>query len=283
MFGSTTRRIALLALAGTLSACGSGAGPSTGTQVVFSVGTRAASPGHLSMLSQTFTVGNDVLVLDSVKLVLRDVRFKRVEDSACPDDGATPSGSTSSHDEGEIENGDDGHADACESFNAGPYLLNLPLDGGVEQAFSVTVDTGTYDQLRVKLHAPRTDGDQKDLDFLAAHPEFSGLSIRAWGTFNGGPQFSFESSVSSRQRIAFIPPISVGDPAAPGTPQSVSVTIRIDLSGWFLDANGNLVDPATANPAGANETLVSENIQRSFHAFQDENHDCHNDHGSDDN
>jgi hypothetical protein len=281
MKSNTPRLVALAACVATLASCSSGSGPSTGTQVTFNVGTKAASASHLqaAFLSDTIGVGNDTLVIDSVKLVLRDIRFKRVEDSGCPDDDSTqmtPTGGDGHHGDDGFENGHDGHSDACETFNAGPFLLDLPLGGGVERAFAVTVDTGTYDQLRVKLHAPRPDtADAKDVAFLAAHPEFAGLSTRVFGSYKGTP-FVFESKVTAKQRIRLNPPIVVADAAT-----SVDVTIKIDISGWFKDAGGNLIDPATANAGGANEETVADNIRDSFHAFQDENHDCHNDHGSD--
>jgi hypothetical protein len=41
------------------------------------------------------------------------------------------------------------------------------------------------------------------------------------------------------------------------------------------------VDPATGNKGGANESLVKENIKQSIEAFEDENHDGHDDHESD--
>jgi len=275
----TPRQAALMAIVGTLAACSSGgSGPSTGSQVTFSVGTKggnAAGLSRLAFLSDTQNAGTDVLILDTVKLVLRDVRFKRVEDSGCPDDDSTAHLSGGGN---WGQNGDDGHADACESFNAGPYLLDLPLGPGVDRAFSIAVDTGTYDQLRVKIHRPSTDsGDAKDVAFLAAHPEYNGVSIRAVGSFDGTP-FVYTTGLSAEERVALIPPIAVADSTT-----NVSVTIKVDVSGWFSDGSGNLVDPSTADSGGVNLDLVRSNIRRSFHAFRDENHDCHNDHGSDNN
>ena len=54
------------------------------------------------------------------------------------------------------------------------------------------------------------------------------------------------------------------------------VTLRFDVSEWFLNATGDaLVDPATANAAEPNEALVRGNIQRSINAFKDDDHDGH--------
>jgi len=56
--------------------------------------------------------------------------------------------------------------------------------------------------------------------------------------------------------------------------QTINVTLRVDISTWFLnDAKTALVDPASANNGGANESIVANNIQNSFGAFEDDNRD----------
>jgi hypothetical protein len=265
------------AMMGTLVACsGDSAGPAGTARVAFSLTTSpaAAAPG-LSFASDTLVgAGPDTLVLDSVRMVLRDIRFERVEDGGCDDDLGDDH-SASIHDDGGID--DDGHDDdACESYNAGPFLLDLPLGPGVERAFSVPVDTGSYDELRIRIHKPEDDGDPRDAAFLASHPEFNGVSIRAFGSFNGSP-FEYTTDLSAEQRMNLVPPIVVAAALS-----QVDVTIKVDLSGWFADGLGGLVDPASANAGGVNENLVESNITSSFHAFRDEDHDGHDDDGSDD-
>lgn len=290
MISKTAHRLALMGLAGTLAACsGTGTAPTAKSQVTFSLSSKAlgAAPSRSAFLSDTITGGGATVVLDTVQLVLRDLRFKRVEDGFCPDDDSSSSVHASGGDDGSgheghgghegDDNGDDGQHDACESFNAGPFLLDVPLGGGVDRAFSVSVDTGSYDQLRIKIHKPENDSaDAKDLAFLAAHPEFEKVSIRAVGSYNGTP-FVFTTDLNVEQRIALIPPITVADSAA-----NVDVTIKVDVSNWFSDGAGGLVDPATGLKGGANDHLVRNNIEDSFHAFRDGNHDGHDDDGSDD-
>jgi len=262
---------------GTLTACsGDSAGPASSARVAFSLSTSpaTAAPG-LSLVSDTLVgAGPDTLVLDSVRVVLRDIRFERVEDGGCDDDLGDDH-SASIHDDGGVD--DDGHDDdACESYNAGPFLLDLPLGPGVERAFSVPVDTGSYDELRIRIHKPEDDGDPRDAAFLADHPEFNGVSIRAFGAFNGAP-FEYTTDLSAEQRMNLIPPIVVAAALS-----QVDVTIKVDLSGWFADGLGGLVDPASANAGGIHENLVESNITSSFRAFRDEDHDGHDDDGSDD-
>jgi hypothetical protein len=263
--------LTLVALAAACS--GEGAGPSGTTQVTFHLTTRAAAlPGPIALLSDTLTDGTDTLVLDQVQLVLRDIRFKPEDDDGCEDhdddDGDDDSLVVAA------SHGDDDHedADGCHSFNAGPYLLDLPLGPEVTRAFSVAVDTGTYDELRIKLHKPRDDsGDPRDIDFINQHPDFNKISIRATGSFNGQP-FVFETDVNAEQEMEFDPPLVITDSVT-----NVDVTIRVDLTGWFADGAGGLVDPGTANKGGPNDHLVRDNIKDSFRAFRDDDHDGHED------
>jgi hypothetical protein len=263
-----------LALATLLAACsGDSAGPTTSARVVFHV-SAATGTGGLAALSDTLVgAGPDTLVLDSVQLVLRDIRFKRVEDDACDDD-LNDDHLAASHDDDEDGSDDD---DSCESYNAGPFLLEVPLDTGLVKAFSVAVDTGTYDELRIKIHKPEDDGDAADAQFLLQHPEFADVSIRAVGTWNGTP-FTFTSDLGTEQRMNLVPPLVVAQAMS-----QVDVTIQVDVTAWFADGQGGYVDPATANEGGANEQLVDDNIESSFRAFHDEDHDGHDDDGDDDN
>ena len=263
----------LLAGAMLVAACSSdSAGPSTRNQVTFSVTTTGTIGAAL--LSDTSVSGTDTLVLSQVELVLRDIRFKRTGDDVCNEHGDEDDDSLETasirHDDGD-DSDDDGH-DSCESFNAGPYLLDLPLGPGVKRAFTVVVDTGSYNEVRFKLHKPQdNNGNTKDAAFLAAHPGFNGVSIRATGSFNGTP-FTFESALTAQQRKSLVPPIVVSDSTL-----NVDVTIKVDVASWFRNGAA-LIDPSSANKGGDNEHAVRDNIRNSFGAFCDNNHDGHDDH-----
>lgn len=275
-FASLARPVALLVVSGLAVGCATdGAGPTGTTQVTFRLATGAASAtGPIALLSDTLASGNDTLVLDQVQLVLRDIRFKPEDDDGC--EGSDDDSGNDDDDSLSVAafDGDDDDADedGCRSFNAGPYLLDLPLGPEVTRGFSVAVDTGTYDELRIKLHKPRSDsGDQRDIDFLAQHPEFDKISIRATGSFNGRA-FIFESDLNAEQEMEFDPALVIADSVT-----NVDVTIKVDLTGWFADGAGDLVDPGTANKGGPNDSLVRDNIRDSFRAFRDDDHDGEDD------
>ena len=224
-----------------------------------SAASTAAPAAAAAAATETFTDGTNTLVISSVEVVLRKVELKRA-DAAAPAGCAMSTSGITASDDGACD--DNEHADELE---AGPALVNLPL-GGVERTFTAVVPAGTFDALQFQIHKPSSHGDAADQDFLKAHPDFAGISIKVKGTFNGA-DFTYTSDLSVGEKLKFDPPAVV----TAGTP--ASVTIKLDLDGWFRSGGGALVDPATAGLGAKNEDLVRHNIIRSFHAFQDNDED----------
>ena len=241
-----------------LGACTEGAG-SRGIAPVSLALSSAVSAAAQAGGSETFTDGTNTLVISSVEVVLRKVELKRA-DAAEPAGCAMSTSGITASDDGACDD-DNGHGD---ELQAGPALVDLPL-GGIERTFTADVPAGTFDALEFQIHKPSSDGDAADQDFLKAHPDFAGISIRVKGTFNGA-DFTYTSDLSVGEELRFDPPVVV----TAGTP--ASVTIKLDLDGWFR-SGGTLVDPATGAKGAENESLVRDNIMRSFHAFQDNDED----------
>ena len=256
-----TIRLAATALAAaSMAACNDSGSPSSGSQMNFNVATRSAaasSPLAQAVVGtpETFTDGSNTLIVDQVQLVLREIELKRIENT-------TGCGESSSDD--------------CEKLELGPILLDLPLGGtgGAARTFSVAVDTGTYGEIEFEIHHP-SDDDATDVAFLQAHPDFAGVSVKVTGSFNGAP-FSYLSDLNAKEEIELNPPLVTTESAA------TDLTLMVDLDRWFRDAANGLVDPASANAGGVNESLVEQNIQSTLHAFEDEDHDGTDDHGGHD-
>lgn len=225
------------------AACSDSTGPNG--QIVslsFNAGAPAASLSPAAGISLApISDGANTLDLTSVEIVLREIELKRVETTDC-DTAVDP--------------------DACEEFALGPMLFDLPLDGSTSQEISVQVEPGSYDELEFEIHKVSGD-DAADLDFLTANPTFDGVSIRAQGTFNGNP-FVYETDLDVEQEHDLVPAITIADGVG-----ATNVTIFIDVSAWFRDQLGNLVDPATANKGGENESIVKSNITQSIDAEED--------------
>jgi hypothetical protein len=93
------------------------------------------------------------------------------------------------------------------------------------------------------------------------------LSIRVLGTFDG-QAFVFETDLNVEQELNLFPPLVIGESTV-----STNITIAVGLDSWFLDANGQPVNPATGNKDEVNEDLIKENIKNSIEAFEDNDRD----------
>lgn len=243
-----TRLSLLLAAVIVMAACGDGTGPTTGTGVSLTfasdvpAGPALAPNMAAGLFRAPITDGTNTLIVTSVKVVLREIELESIETEDC-DVEPEPVG--------------------CESFESDPVLVDLPVDGTTSQDVSIDIPAGTYDEVEFDIHEV-TDADGA---FLTANPTMNGKSIAVEGTFNGNA-FTFETNMSQEQKFMLTPPLVVGD-ADPAT----NVTIRFDVSTWFVDQLGDLFDPATASTGQPNESIAEENIQNSIKAFEDQDKD----------
>jgi hypothetical protein len=198
--------------------------------------------------STVIALGNDTVIVRSAQLVLRKVELKRSDVASC---------------DAIAGNGD------CEEFETGATLVSLPLGSAlITQEVSVAVPAGTFNALEFEIHKPSSSDDAA---FIAANPDFANVSIRVTGTYSQSgtrSAFTFTSDVNQSEESSLVPPVTVQEG------QTLNVTLRVDITGWFLNgAKTALVDPASANKGQPNESVVANNIQNSFKAFEDDNHD----------
>lgn len=215
--------------------------------VAVSFATQGAAGGappalsRMGLLDDTLGIGTDTLILTSVEIVLREIELKAAETADC-DTEPEPAG--------------------CEEVEIGPVLVDLPLTPGAEQQFSIDVPAGTYSRIDFEVHKISSD-DPEDAAFRQAHPDLVDKSIRVIGSFNG-VAFTFETDLDVEQELTLVPALSVSESA------DLNVTILVDVDTWFVAADGSLIDPATGNKGGDNESEVKENIKDSLHAFEDD-------------
>src|SRR5213082_1460729 len=237
-----------LALSFALAACSDS---NTGT-VSFAL--TAAAPGVAATGDSTLiTLGNDSIIIRSAQVVLRKVELKRSDVASCD----------------AVAGNDD-----CEEFETGATLVTLPLGSTtIAQQVSVAAPPGTFTALEFEIHKPSSS---EDAAFIAANPDFATISIRVTGTYSQAgtrSDFTFTSDVDQSQESTLVPAVSVQEGG------TLNVTLRVDIATWFLNgAKTALVSPATANKGQPNESVVANNIQNSFKAFEDENHDGLADH-----
>ncbi len=190
--------------------------------------------------------GTNTLIIRSVEVLLREIELKRLN---TPDCDSTL------------------NSDACEKFEVGATLVNVPLGAGTAVAFTVAIDSGTYTEIEFDIH--KLGGDSVDAAFAAANPTWpANTSIRVTGSYNG-TAFTFTTSLDAEEEIALVPPLVID---ASGS--TTNVTMRLDVTTWFRNGTaGPFVNPATANQGGANQSLVENNIKNSIKAFRDHDRD----------
>ena len=151
-----------------------------------------------------------------------------------------------------------------------PVLVNLPMDGTTKVILDALVPAGSYSGLRAKLEAVEGN-DAGASAFLTAHPDFADVSVKVVGVFTdaGGTDhpFTFTSHVEAELAMNFASPVTVGA-------STNNLTVDVDVGSWFKDAAGAVIDPTSA----ANQETIEKAVRASLRAFEDDNHDGHDDH-----
>lgn len=195
------------------------------------------------------------LEITRVAFVLSEIELE-ADDFECPDDTAA------------------GEDDDCEELERGPILVDFePGETTIVRDIAVTevpsrLQGATFTEVEFELDVPDDDGGEGADALLGP-----GVSVRVEGCYDAescdpaSPGFTFTSDVEAEQEREVTVEIMGSD--NPDT----NVTLQVDIDSWFRDGSGTLIDPATAADGGANESLVEENIEASFDAFEDEDED----------
>ena len=236
MIRQTVLPIAIVALA----ACSDTAGPNSRAMTMsFASNTRSAAASASVMglhPDVTLNDGANSLVLTRAQLVLGEIELEPPGLQSCDNSGS-------------------GSSD-CPEIHLSPVVVDLPLNGGVNTAFSTAIPAGSYHEIEFKVDAVES-GDVGAAEFFAANPTFPrGKSVRVEGTFNGQP-FVFTSSVEAEVELEFEPPLVVN--------AGTNVTINVDVGSWFR-SSGTLINPLGVDA----QSRISSNISASFEAYHDD-------------
>lgn len=293
----TVHRISLFIPAALLIAACSSTEPNATHRISFSATSGlAGANGSTTALADLIVTGTGGSVtMSSAQIVLS--RIKLANDVNCGDEGdqnddhAQDADSANDNDaqEADSSHDDDGqeadsahHDDQgegeneadCEPVRAGPVLVAVPLDGTTKIFLDALVPAGTYTGLRAKLDAVDSD-DNGAQDFLTAHPEFEGVSVKVVGVFkdSGGTDhaFTFISHMKAPIHADFDSSVTVDA-------NSMNLTINVDVTSWFKNRSGAIIDPT--NPE--NQRAIERSIRASLRAFEDDDHDGNEDHHGDD-
>lgn len=158
---------------------------------------------------------------------------------------------------------DDGLADDSLEFETGPLAVNLNLDGSVNPISVNEVPAGRYDEIEFEIHKPEDNETPPDPDFKIGTSGDERFSVIVHGTYNG-QDFLYRSTESMEQEIELNTPLVIEDGQG-----NINVTLSVDLGQWFVDENGNDLDPTLED----NRDKIDDSIKRSFKAFKDDDED----------
>lgn len=216
--------------------------------VSFSTSAAPTSGGTAALLEDS---SGAQLELERVDLLVAEVALKRRDHDHCEEED-----------------------DACERFQAGPLVVQLPLDGGVVTPFQGAVEPGVYEELEVEIDQPEDD-DGSRARFLEDHPEWPRkATVRVVGTYSadgGAPEpFDLFLEVDAEIEREFGSALVVEGDTDPST---INLTVEVDVARWFRASGGALIDPRVIASDSELRERVEENIEESFEAFEDDDRD----------
>ena len=221
--------LALPVLAASFSGCDAvsgGVGGTTTLAVQVAGDADATRPGLDLALR-----GGAVVALSEVKLLVNAVRFN--------------GGS-----------GDDDNPETEVEFEDANLVVRLDLSGAPPTVAVRDVPPGTYSRVRFQIHKPEDTEPIPDEDFRDGPSGNQRYSVIVRGTVDGEP-FVLKVRETIQQRLTLSPPLVVG---ADG---GAAVTLRADVSTWFVGDDGAPLDPR--NDDDADE--IADRIDDSFRAL----------------
>lgn len=147
-----------------------------------------------------------------------------------------------------------------------PFVQDLALDTNVHEIQTVQVPFGTYEESEIKID----ELEAEDSAAYAQNPELQDRSILVKGFVDGDTSqtFVFSSDLSAEQEREFDPPLVLNENSP-----STNLVLIINLDTWFVDDDGDPLDPRSHG----NKEIIEDNIKKSIDIFEDEDDDGEDD------
>ena len=241
---------ALLAASGA-AACSDSATASarSASQLAFSLASPSASTAASAAVVPV-TKNGHTLDLTQVSVTIERAKLKPVHDAVCAGgDDANEQGDDEHH-TGSSEHGDDD----CPSLKVGPTTIALPLSGNVVTVPADALPAGTFHELEVRVS-----------------------QVHLVGTFDG-QAFDVTLPVNVRTEIEFETPLVVTAGTATSIDMAALEGVNVPVADWLVNTDGSLIDPSKVASNSSLLTQIRNRIAASLHAFEDRDHDGHDDH-----
>lgn len=140
-------------------------------------------------------VASDPIVLDTVKILLKDIKFRQA-------------------------------AGDSSNVKVGPMVVYLNLNGIPTEFAAGIVIAGNYDKIKFRLHKPEAGDVISDPEFIAGSSGELRYSVIVKGTYNGVP-FIYKSSKTATQEVNLKNYVNLTAEV------KTNVTLSVDVNSWF--------------------------------------------------
>jgi hypothetical protein len=171
-------------------------------------------------------IQNNTLQLNTVKALIRNLKFKNASSSDSSD------------------------------IKLGPFVVHLNPDGTNTEVLISNIPPGSYDRIRFEIHKLGDSETPPDPEFKDGDSGSERYSVITKGSFNGSP-FTYKSRRSTYQDIELQTPITIEDN------MSVNLTIVVNPYSWFFDEGGYL-DPTDPSNESEIEMKIEHSFKDAF-------------------
>ena len=158
-------------------------------------------------------VADDTIELDTVKILLRDIKIKNQAGNNEP------------------------------NLKVGPFVVYLDLSGMTTDFAIGDIPSGLYDRIRFRVHKIEDSETPPDAEFKEGNNSDLRYSVIVKGKYNS-EDFIYKSRKSAHQDLKLETPIEVDEN------EIANLTITVDPFSWFSDGT-TLLDPT--DPANEND------------------------------
>lgn len=197
--------------------------------LIVSCDTTETNNGTLSLSfssgSSSQKVTADTLTLETVKILLRDVKIKQ-------------------------QSGDDSL-----DIELGPFVVSLNLEGMTTDFAVGDIPPGSYDRVRFRVHKLGGSETPPDPEFRDSS-DGSRYSVIVKGNINSIP-FIYKSRESADQDLPLVTPLEIGKN------ESANLTITVDPYSWFYNM-GILLDPTDPANESDIDNNIENSFEKCF-------------------
>ena len=145
----------------------------------------------------------------------------------------------------------------------GPFVINMDMSSKTGIVFNTILPPGDYRMLKFEIHRVTPDETPPDPDFADANGRYS---VVVKGTYNG-VDFIYKSRTSAIQKDYLQKTLVVS------VTSMENITFYAGPISWFLDENGNVLDPTLESNRHSIDDNIRDNIRNHIRLFIDDDYD----------